>query len=391
VIRVLPIAAIAAILALGLFPGLLGPTSYAPAPYCSPTASFQPTFALADSQIVFLAESLSTNDAERIGRLEVELDALRHRLAIPGFSAAIVKNQRVIWVRGFGCADIASGTPATPHTPYHLASLTKPFGATILLALVEEGLVNLDDPISDYGISLDSPGTIRVKHLLSHTSEGMPGSRYRYHGDRFGLIDRVMESATGKRFRELLIEKILLPLDMQDTLPAPVGIEVEVYQRGQADPRFQDAWNRLAKPYWLVRGYGNVDHAYATYFGSAAGLISSVMDYARFDAAIDQHTFISEETQKMAWTPFVANNGRPLPYGYGWFIQERKGLQYIWHYGYWDCSSTLIVKVPERGLTFLIFANSDRLSSPFGLGAGKNVRRSPAARVFLDVFVESGR
>jgi CubicO group peptidase (beta-lactamase class C family) len=304
--RVFTIAAIAAILALGLFPGLLGPTSYAPAPYCGPTASFQPTFALADSQIAFLAESLSTDDGERIGRLEVKLDALRRRLAIPGFSAAIVRNQRVIWARGFGCANIASGTPATPHTPYHLASLTKPFGATILLSLVEEGLVNLDDPISDYGISLDSPGTIRVKHLLSHTSEGMPGSRYRYRGDRFGLI-------------------------------------------------------------------------------------SSVMDYARFYAAIDQHTFISEETQKMAWTPFVANNGRPLLYGYGWFIQERKGLHYIWHYGYWDCSSTLIVKVPERGLTFLIFANSDRLSSPFGLGAGKNVRRSPAARVFLDIFVESGR
>jgi len=178
-LRVLPIAVIATILALGLFPGLLGPTSYAPVPYCGPTASFQPTFALADSQIVFLAESLSTADADRIGRLEVKLDALRRRLIIPGFSAAIVKDQRVIWARGFGCADIASGAPATPHTPHHLASLTKPFGATILLALVEEGLVNLDDPISDYGINLDRPGTIRVKHLLSHTSEGMPGSRYR--------------------------------------------------------------------------------------------------------------------------------------------------------------------------------------------------------------------
>lgn len=64
-IRVLPIAAIAAILALGLFPGLLGPTSYAPAPYCGPTASYQPTFALADSQIVFLAESLSSRVPER--------------------------------------------------------------------------------------------------------------------------------------------------------------------------------------------------------------------------------------------------------------------------------------------------------------------------------------
>ena len=387
-LRVLPFIVIAAILALGLFPELIGPTSYAPVPYCGPTASFQPTFALAGSQTVFLAEDLSTADAERIGRLEVELDALRRRLAIPGFSAAVVRNQRVIWARGFGCADIASGAAATPYTPYHLASLTKPFGATILLALVEEGLVNLDDPISNYGINLDSPGTIRVKHLLSHTSDGMPGSRYRYHGARFGLIDQVIESATGKTFRELLIEKILLPLDMQDTLPAPVGSEADIYQQGEADPRFQNAWNRLATPYWLVKGYGNVEQAYAKYFGSAAGLISSVMDYAKFDAAIDQHTFISEETQEMAWTPFVANNGRRLPYGYGWFVQKRKGLHYVWHYGYWDCASTLIVKVLERNLTFLIFANSDRLSSPFRLGVDENVRRSPAAATFLDIFVE---
>jgi len=388
-IRVLPIALITTILALGLFADLLGPTSYAPVPYCGPTASFQPTFALTDSPIVFLAEDLSTDDTERIGRLEVELDTLRRRLAIPGFSAAVLRNQRVIWARGFGCANIAAAIPATPHTPYHLASLTKPFAVTILLALVEEGLVDLDDPIADYGIGLDSPGTIRVKHLLSHTSEGIPGSRYRYHGDRFGLIDRVMESVTGKAFRKLLTERILLPLDTKDTLPTPVGSEVDIYRRGEADPRFQDAWDRLAKPYWLVKGYGNVEHAYAKYFGSAAGLISSVMDYAEFDAAIDRHTFISEETQEIAWTPFVANNGRSLPYGYGWFIQERSDLRYVWHYGYWDCTSTLILKVPKCDLTFLIFANSDRLSRPFGLGAG-NIHCSPAARAFLDSFIEGG-
>jgi CubicO group peptidase (beta-lactamase class C family) len=386
--RVLSAAVVLGIAILGLFPGRLGPTSYAPVPYCGPVAGFQTTFALAGSEIVFLADDVSPDDAEKIGQLEVELDTLRRRLAIPGFSAAIVKSRRVVWARGFGCADIASGTPATPHTTYQLASLTKPFGATILLQLVEEGLVDLDDPIADYGIRPEAEGPILVKHLLSHTSQGVPGSRYRYCGDCFGLIDRIMESATGQSFGQLLVERILEPLDLTETLPTPLAGAVDAYDRGEGDPRFEDGWDRLATPYWLVRGYGNVVGSYVEYFGSAAGLISSVMDYAEFDAAIDRHELLSGEMQDLAWTPYVSNGGRDLPYGYGWFIQERNGLRYIWHYGYWDCTSTLIVKVPAQELTFLIFANSDRLSSPFRLGTDGNVRKSPAARAFLDAFVE---
>jgi len=384
---VLPILLLGAVAAIGVVSGLVA-EPYAPLPCCSPTGSFQTTFAMIGSEIVVVSEEASAADKQSIGRLEIALEELRRRLQIPGFSAAIVKDQDVLWARGFGCADIATGTPATPHTPYSLASLTKPFGATILLQLVEEGAVDLDDPVADYGITLESRGTIRVKHLLSHTSEGVPGNRYSYNGNRFGLIDEVIRHASGTSFRDLLIERIVEPLGMTDTLPMPVGDQLAAYEAGEGDPQFQDAWDRLATPYWLVREYGNVLGSYARYFGSAAGLISSVVDYAKFDAAIDRHNLISADSQQLAWTPFRSNRGRELPYGYGWFIQQRKGLRYIWHYGYWDCTSTLIVKVPERGLTFLLFANSDRLSSPFRLGASSNVRRSPAARAFLDIFVE---
>jgi len=386
--RILAILLMGALAVAGIFPDVIQPVSSVPLPCCSPAGSFQTTFALATSEIVFLADGTSESENRSIGKLELALEALRQRLHIPGFSAALVKDQEVLWSRGFGCADLAAGTPATPHTPYSLASLTKPFGATLLLQLAEAGTLSLEDPIQQYGVHLESSGTIRVKHLLSHTSQGEPGSRYRYHGDRFGLIDRVMQSATGIPFRELLIERILEPLKLQDTMPMPVGDERSAYDQGEGDPRFQAVWDRLAKPYWLIRGYGNVVDEYVSYFGSAAGLIASVMDYAKFDAAIDRNEFISAATQELAWTPFESSSGRDLPYGYGWFVQERKGLRYVWHYGYWNCTSTLVVKVPERGLTFLLFANSDRLSSPFGLGVNENVRRSPAARAFLDIFVE---
>ena len=62
--------------------------------------------------------------------------------------------------------------------------------------------MSLNDPVSMYGINLSSPpGTvIRVRHLMSHTSEGTPGTQYAYNGDRFSLLDAVVAQAEGKPF-----------------------------------------------------------------------------------------------------------------------------------------------------------------------------------------------
>jgi CubicO group peptidase (beta-lactamase class C family) len=104
------------------------------------------------------------SDAARIARLETLLESLRQELKIPAYSAAIVKDQKVIWAKGFGYADIENKIPATEHTPYHLASLTKTFASTILMQLVQEGKIKLDDPVSKYGVTLESSVFIRVRH-----------------------------------------------------------------------------------------------------------------------------------------------------------------------------------------------------------------------------------
>src|SRR5688572_32554789 len=130
-----------------------------------------------------------SSDTERIARLETLLENIRQELKIPAYSAAVVKDQKVLWARGFGYADVENKIPATEHTPYHLASLTKTFASTILMQLVQEGKIKLDDPVSKYGINLESEGVIRVRHLFSHTSEGNPGERYSYNGNRFAELD----------------------------------------------------------------------------------------------------------------------------------------------------------------------------------------------------------
>ena len=78
-----------------------------------------------------------------------------------------------------------------------------------------------------------------------------------------------------------------------------------------------------------------------------------------------------------------------VPYGYGWFVQEIENKKVLWHYGQWTGISSLIVKVPEQKITFVVLANSDILSSAFDLVNG-DVMNSPYASLFLYSFVLQG-
>ena len=124
------------------------------------------------------------------------LDQLRNDLKMPGMAAVISKDQHVVWSQGFGYSDVENKVAASATTSYHLASLTKTFCSTVLLQLVDQGLVSLEDPVSKYGVVLSNSSAVQVKHLLSHTSSGTPGSTYAYDGDRFSLLDQVIQGAS---------------------------------------------------------------------------------------------------------------------------------------------------------------------------------------------------
>ena len=70
---------------------------------------------------------------------EHKLELMRKAYNIPGMSVAVLREQNIVFNKGFGYADVENQIPATEYTPYNIASLTKPFGATILMVLVEEG------------------------------------------------------------------------------------------------------------------------------------------------------------------------------------------------------------------------------------------------------------
>ena len=116
----------------------------------------------------------SSQDKKRLERFERQVDDLRTLLKIPGMSAVIIKDQKVLWAKGFGFADVENRISATPDTVYHLASITKTFGATLIMQLVEQRKLNLDEPMSRYSSDFKDD-SVKIKHLLSHTSNGTPG------------------------------------------------------------------------------------------------------------------------------------------------------------------------------------------------------------------------
>jgi CubicO group peptidase (beta-lactamase class C family) len=314
--------------------------------------------------------------AEFAGRL----DQLRNDLHMPGMSAVIAKDQQIAWSQGFGFADVENHVAATPTTTFHLASLTKTFCSTIVLQLVEQNLLSLETPVSQYGVPLTANGTIRVKHLLSHTSEGTPGSQFIYNGDRFEHLSTVVAAVSGKGFGQLVSERILQPLNLPNTAP---NVAHPDFSYSQLDPT--TFTNNVAKPY-EINGSTAVPGVYPSQFGCAAGLMGSATDVAQYSTAMDRDAFLQTATKNQAWTNFILNGGGSAPYGLGWFVQNINGVKVIWHYGLWTANSSLIIKVPERGLTFVLLANTDRLSKDFNLAAG-DVRVSPFAREFINAYV----
>ncbi len=332
-------------------------------------------------------------DRERLAQFQQSLDSLRRHYGIPGLSAVIVNNGRIIWEGGFGFQDVQNQIPATPDTPYRTASITKTFASMLLMRCVELGTLNLDTPIRNYTSGI-ADSRVTVRHLFTHTSQSSPpGEKYLYSGDRYSYLTPVVESCSGQSFREALAKTILDRLEMRDSVP---GQDMEFPSASAAAmfapetlERYTRVIQRLAKPYVIDNSGRPILSAYPPRgISAAAGLISTVRDLARYDAAIDQHVLLAPQTQEQAWTNHVNSKGERLPYGLGWFVQTYGGQRLIWHYGQWDTFSGLFLKVPGRNITLILLANSSRLSSPFSaLGAG-NVTGSPFANLFLQMLAD---
>ena len=355
------------------------------------------------SLLVFAAPD--TLDPGPYDRLDRALDSLRVRHEVPGLAVAVVEDGEVAFARGYGWADAEGRRPVTAATPFRIASLTKPLAATALLRLAERGRLDLDRPFAEYVAGYDrgcriftsaevhaSEPVLRdltadwlcaaerdrltVRHYLTHTAQGEPGAAFRYNGFLYGQLFRVAEGASGRPFADLLRDDLFAPLGMDRTLPS------------QADSTRPGVLGALALPYRTNGGRPErADWPRPLDANAGAGVVSTVLDLARFDSALDGGALLGSDMRTASVTPAQSGTtGERLPYGLGWFVQDHEDERLVWHYGWQPGAySGLWLRLPERGLTLILLANSEGLSAPFGLGEG-DVTRSPFARAFLTAF-----
>jgi CubicO group peptidase (beta-lactamase class C family) len=321
--------------------------------------------------------------------LESYLESLRAQTGIPGMSAALVQDGQIVWERGFGFQNQEARVRATPDTPYPIAGLSETIASVLVLQCVEERRLSIDDPIRRYGGTVPEQSAT-LRQVLSHTSAGA-GEVFRYDPERYSQLTPVVETCLPQPYRKSVAVNVLERLAMKDSVPGRDLIDPTVLTERlfatEILERYQHVLERIAIPYKVdsKKRATRTDLA-PEGINAATGLVTTVRDFARFDAAIDEAVLLKEETLGVAWSPDTTDFRTVLPTGLGWFVQTYRGEPVIWHFGMiTNGYSSLVVKLPSRHLTFILFANSDGLSSTFRLDAG-DVTRSLFATLFLRIY-----
>jgi len=323
---------------------------------------------------------MTTQDHMRA--FDQEVRSFAKLLDLPGMVVVVARDGMIAHQVEWGYGDIESKTPVNVNHLFWLASVTKTFTVTLIMQMVDEGLVNLDDRMIDYWFPSFFPVRItpdyRLRHVLGHTAQGTPGRTFVYSGGRYGFVYGVFEKVGGLTLKERLIRRILTPLKMESTMP------------GIGDERYKHLRDKLVTPY----RYDPVQHRHvkdARILGmgelyASSGMASSAIDLVRLANALDTDEILSAGSHAEMTRPAVSTDGYALPYGVGWFVQKYDDEQLIWHYGYGGADSALLVRVPRRRLTLIALANSDQMSACSLLGDG-DLLTSPVAISFVKHFV----
>lgn len=343
------------------------------------------TALLALLALAALGPSTEAQSSLPISLFERYAESLRQQAGIPGMSAAILQNSRLVWDKGFGYQDVDGLVAAAADTPYPILDLTQTLSSAVLLQqCLDLSYLELADRVRRWDPQYADDNTT-VAQLLSHAS---PSGGFKYDTSRFGALTSVIEQCASDRYPRLLAEEILERLGMRQSVPgADLGDGSSPNRRwfsANALDRYSAVLRRQAVPYKVdSRGRPTRSDAPRGTLNASTGVVSTVRDLARFDAALGDGVLLESSTLSRAWEPVGS-----MPTGLGWFVQRHNGERVVWHFGLArDAYSSLIIKVPGRGLTLILLANSDGLAGPpYNLSDG-NVSANLFASLFLRLFV----
>ncbi len=337
---------------------------------------------------------------------EARLDALRREHKLPGLAAAIVKDRKLAWSKGYGFADADREVPVTPDTPFWIASVTKTFLGLLFLQLEADGKISLDDSINDvpkwmdlcewlagsglpFGKDLRCTAPITIRNILNHTANGQPGTRFLYNPVLYSRLSRYIEHKNGRSvdtvegrhntMAQLVEARILEPAGMRRTMASQ-------WQRDKALVYFDvaEGFGISTEGEFLKRPRPD------RHLAGGAGIVSTVEDLARYDIALDSGALASKAVMEKLFTPAKAPDGTVLPYAFGWYVQDYRDEKLYWHSG-WDPDrgfSALYLKVPAKSLTLILLSNGEGIWWDNPLDKAE-VEKAPFAQAFLEAFVFS--
>ena len=321
----------------------------------------------------------------------------------PGLAVLVRKNGRPVFEHGYGVRDLRSKAKIDAHTNFRLASFTKQFTAMAVMLLVHGGKLRYDEALTEIFPDFPAYGkTITVRNLLNHTSglpdyedlmdavekakgpvwtpekqiqdaevlellkkgknaKFAPGTSWSYSNSGYVVLGLIVAKVSGKSYDDFLHTRIFAPLKMNHTM---------VFQKGK---------NRVAN-----RALGHskdgttfkeTDQSPTSATLGDGGIYSNLEDLAKWDDALRNHTLLSEKEFQPGLSPVRLNDGsephwpaapnddnlhpgKPVSYGFGWFLDPSQGRSRMWHTGSTMGFRTVIERFTEgSGLTVIILCN----------------------------------
>jgi CubicO group peptidase (beta-lactamase class C family) len=288
-------------------------------------------------------------------------------------SVAVGIDNQVVFAEAYGDADVEAGRPATPDTPYLLASITKPTCATAVCLLADRGVIDLDEPAETYlgGTSFTRRGRVKgsptVRHLLEHTSglwtqyefvyvdtdgerrpfaDSMsrygvlfsePGERFNYANFGYGILDEVIRNASGREPEAFIREEVFVPLGMTSAYIGPS-------YPGEAEPAVRYALDGLRYPDYDMCHRG----------ASAAWMTAS--DLVRFGFTRTGGPTVLSPAMSAA----MVEGKDAFPgsrYGLGWGLSTEGAHRFVSHSGGMPGVSTSLTTAPDAGTVAVVLCN----------------------------------
>ncbi|MEO1484554.1 MAG: serine hydrolase [Bacteroidota bacterium] len=303
----------------------------------------------------------------------------------PGYALGLVKNDELVYSKGYGNANLDYNIPISDSTAFYIGSMAKQFTAAALLILQQEGKLDFKKEIIHY--LPDFPkydDDITVEHLVHHTSgiretnslqlfQGVnvkfeevfttddlyqlikkqkelnfiPGTEYRYSSGGYAVLAKIVEKVSNQPFRTFLRERIFKPLKMENTFVCDNHNEVVP--------------NR-AVSYWPIEngGYERRNQVFDAY--GDGGIITTVQDLAKWDTAFYHDVLgVSDFSNKM-YKKGTLQNGNTIDYALALNVWGYKGKQVVQHNGGMLGFRVDMVRFPDEKVTIILLGNSAYLN-----------------------------